>query len=109
MMGGRYVAGAGQLLLAIAGFVLVIGWFAMKMIELYDQIGGNSQPKSYAWLGEWGAIIFAVAWLWSWVTSISILIEAKKRTPPKIRRRELTMVPAHKNFLRKSERKACHV
>lgn len=78
MMGGRFIAGTGQLILALAGFVLVTGWFVMKMVELYDQIGGNSQPKPYGWIGKWGAIIFAAAWLWSWVTSLSLLIEAKK-------------------------------
>ncbi len=91
LMAGRYVAGSGQLLLALAGFVLVTGWFVMNLISLYEQIEGNPQPQSYAWLGEWGALIFAAAWLWALVTSFSLLRQARaldaaalKNIPPRI-------------------------
>ena len=91
MMARRFVAGSGQLLLALTGFVLVTCWFVMKMLELYSQIEGDAPPQSYAWLGKWGGLIFVVAWLWSLVTSISLFREAKaqeqaaqKNPPPRI-------------------------
>ncbi len=90
-MAGRYVAGSGQLLLALAGFALVTAWFAMNMISLYRQMEGDPQPKPYAWLGQWGALIFAAAWLWALGTSFSLLRQAKameagalKNIPPRI-------------------------
>jgi NADH:ubiquinone oxidoreductase subunit 6 (subunit J) len=91
MMARRFVAGSGQLLLALTGFVLVTCWFVMKMLELYSQIEGDAPPQSYAWLGKWGGLVFAAAWLWSLVTSISLFREAKaqeqaaqKNPPPRI-------------------------
>jgi hypothetical protein len=91
LMAGRYVAGAGQLLLALAGFALVLGWFAMKCVAIYQVVAGDSEPKPYGWLGKWGAIIFMAAWLWSLVTSVSLLKAAKrldevaaKNPPPRI-------------------------
>ena len=91
LMAGRYIAGSGQLLLALAGFALVTGWFVMNLISLYAQIEGDPQPKSYAWLGQWGALIFAAAWVWSLGTSLSLLRQARaleaaalKNIPPRI-------------------------
>jgi len=81
MMARRFVVGSGQLLLALAGFVLVTGWFVMNMIRLYDQFEGEPQPKSFAWLGQWGALIFSAAWLWSLVTSLNLVRQAKTLEP----------------------------
>lgn len=88
LLAGRYVAGAGQLLLALAGFGMVLGWFALIMIQTYNDIEGQTaSSKSYGWLGEAGAITFAVSWLWALVTSLSLLREAGRQesespTPP---------------------------
>jgi hypothetical protein len=77
LLAGRWVAGMGQLLLALAGFVMVVAWFAVLMVQVYRQINGDPEPKSVAWLGEAGAITFAASWLWAWVTSLSLLRETK--------------------------------
>ena len=77
MMARRFVVGTGQLLLALVGFVLVMGWFVMRMIALYAEMEGDPQPKPFAWLGQWGALIFSAAWLWSLVTSLNLLRLAK--------------------------------
>ena len=84
LLAGRWIAGTGQLLLAVAGFVMVIGWFAGVMIQLYRQINGDPEPKSVAWLGESGAVTFAAAWLWALITSLSLLRETSGATslPP---------------------------
>ena len=87
LMAGRRAAGIGQLLLAVAGFVLVILWFVLRLSQLYNEIANEAQPRSVAWAGEAGAAIFAAAWLWSLVTSLSVLREAhtcQSATPPKL-------------------------
>jgi hypothetical protein len=91
LLAGRWVAGIGQLLLALAGFAMVVAWFGAVFIQLYRQINGDPEPKSAAWLGEVGGITFFVSWLWAWVTSLSLLREAKKDpappAPPRLSRR----------------------
>ena len=76
-MAGRPTAGLGQILVAVAGFVLVLIWFALRMLHLYEEVINDAQPKSVAWLGEAGAAVFVVAWLWSLATSLSVLREAR--------------------------------
>jgi len=76
-MAGRRVAGIGQLLVAVAGFVMVIGWFVLLAMQIYNELINDAEPKSVAWLGEAGAVTFAAAWLWSLVTSLSVLREAR--------------------------------
>ena len=88
-MAGRRLAGIGQLLLAIIGFAMVTGWFALLAVQTYNQLTNDAQPKSAAWLGEAGAVMFIAAWLWSLVTSLSVLREARANerrsvTPPVI-------------------------
>ena len=85
----RFVAGSGQLLLALIGFFLFIGWWVQKMRVLYGQMFGTDLPADAgAKLGKWGIIIFAAAWVWSLVTSIQILQNLPKDSiphlPPKI-------------------------
>ncbi len=79
LLARRWIAGSGQLALALAGFGLIMAWFFFKLRDLYrlaedlpvDPSAGNS-------LGKAGLVIFVLAWLWSWVTSASILKEARK-------------------------------
>ena len=90
IMGGRLAAGLSQLSLALAGFVLVLVWFALTMQASYDIAfsNGDGPPKSYAWLGLAGAALFAAAWFWSLITSISLLRQASAEA-----RKNLTAVP----------------
>jgi hypothetical protein len=81
LMAGRPGAGIGQLLVAVAGFVLVMLWFALRMSQLYNEVVNDAQPQSAAWAGEAGAALFAAAWLWSLVTSLSVLREARNSEP----------------------------
>jgi hypothetical protein len=81
LMAGRWVAGIGQLLLAVAGFVLVLVWFCDVMIQYYGQISGNVQLHPVGWVGELGAVVFGAAWLWSLVTSINLVVRAGSEEP----------------------------
>jgi 4a-hydroxytetrahydrobiopterin dehydratase len=76
-LGRRWIAGGGQLLLAVAGFILVVVWFFEEMIPYYRLMFGDVPPhlNNLKMLAS-GAILFLLAWLWSAVTSLSLLREA---------------------------------
>ena len=79
LIGGRRFEGIGQLILAVAGVLMVVGWFVHLTLDAYHQImtgATESSPRSR--LGPAGGITFVVAWLWSLVTSLSLLREARR-------------------------------
>jgi hypothetical protein len=80
-MAGRRAAGIGQILLAVAGFVMVVTWFVLLFLEFYNELINDARPKSVAWLGEAGGLTFAAAWVWSLFTSLSVLREARANKP----------------------------
>ena len=91
-MARRWIAGTGQLVVCVAGFILILVWFFKIMAQYYGQISGDVATPPVGWIGETGGILFTAAWLWSLVTSISLLIQAKKNeaqmfkqdAPPKL-------------------------
>src|SRR5256885_1724889 len=91
LLAGRFLAGIGQLIVALTGFGLFIAWFVQVMIKFYSLINdSSSDTRMDFFLLKLGLIIFAIAWLWSWFTSISIMREAKRNAelelnaPPKL-------------------------
>lgn len=74
----RFVAGAGQLTLAVTGFLLFCAWFFDVMRQYYGMITDEADPHFHHWLALAGIGVFALAWLWALVTSISLLREAKR-------------------------------
>ena len=78
-MARRFIAGTVQLTLSIVGFAFFIGWFAQVCMASYRLVADQPpEPARYPWMGKAGLIIFAAAWLWSWITSLSVLREARK-------------------------------
>jgi len=77
LMAGRFVAGIGQLFLALIGAVLIIVWFVKLMAQVFEQLNHETTPEPVGWLLQAGALLFAVAWVWSLVTSLSLMREAK--------------------------------
>jgi 4a-hydroxytetrahydrobiopterin dehydratase len=75
LMGRRWLAGAGQISLSLAGFVMICVWFFKEMIQYYGQITGDVKVEPVGWIGEWGAILFVASWFWALVTSFSLLRE----------------------------------
>jgi hypothetical protein len=92
LMARRVWAGTGQLLLALAGFVLLVGWMFELCHRVYLQQLGEPVPRdSSGWMWKWGLLFFGASWLWSLVTSISLWRQAKsderaepKAVPPRI-------------------------
>jgi hypothetical protein len=82
LMGKRIGAGVGQILLAIAGFLMVLVWFVLTLNQAYSIAESNGPTKSYNLLGAVGGLTFAVSWFWALATSLSLLQEAKKNTVP---------------------------
>jgi hypothetical protein len=81
-MARRIFAGTGQLLVSLAGFVLLVVW----MFELFhriflQQLGNPVPPDSSGWMWQWGLLLFGAGWLWSLVTSLSLLRQAKADGP----------------------------
>ncbi len=78
----RWFEGAGQLLLALAGFALILLWFAREMAQLYDRLNGTGEtrPSGSTILG--GTVLFSLAWLWSLFTSLSLLRASAKAPQP---------------------------
>jgi 4a-hydroxytetrahydrobiopterin dehydratase len=75
----RWVAGIGQVGLSVVGFVLLMVWFYKLVIEqFYGQISGNVTVQPVGYIGLAGAGLFAVAWLWSLGTSLSLMREASQ-------------------------------
>lgn len=80
MMGGHFIAGIGQLLLALIGFALIMGWFVLTMKESYAfDINGTAEPKSYGVYGIAGLLIFGAGWIWALVTSLSLMRKARQQ------------------------------
>jgi 4a-hydroxytetrahydrobiopterin dehydratase len=78
LMARRWFVGSGQLLLAVAGFGLVMTWFVQEMTQFYGQISGNVVVHPIGGILLAGSILFSLAWLWSLVTSFSLLREASQ-------------------------------
>ncbi len=83
LLARRFVAGTGQLLLALIGSGLFVGWFIQKMRLLYGQII-ETQLSSDAGsrLLKGGLIIFAAAWIWALLTSLQLIRTAPKDSIP---------------------------
>lgn len=78
LMGRRWLEGIGQLLLSAVGFSLVMVWF-IRVISGYFSQGFSDTPTTHAagpGMLEAGAGLFILAWVWSGVTSFSLLREA---------------------------------
>lgn len=88
-MAGRWIAGSGQLILALTGFGFFVVWFAKTMVQYYGMITNDAPVTPVGWIGLTGLWIFVAAWLWSLVTSFSLLREARQNeaalpVPPKL-------------------------
>lgn len=78
LMCRRRVPGLGQLTLSVTGFCLIMFWMLKLIYRATMQQTGDVVPEAPAtWLWHWGGLLFAAAWLWSLVTSLSLWREIK--------------------------------
>ena len=81
LVAGRRFCGSAQLLLAVAGFGLLMTWYIRVMVIYYDLMFSdvpNAEPNLRHGLWKAGAVLFGVAWFWSLGTSLSLLREARR-------------------------------
>src|SRR5262245_7967831 len=84
----RWVAGAGQLSMAVTGFVLMVWWFCKLMVRYYSLMNDpnpKQTPIDFKLAGI-GVGIFILSWLWAWVTTISVLREARRNAQAEFQR-----------------------
>jgi 4a-hydroxytetrahydrobiopterin dehydratase len=76
LLARRWVAGTGQLVLALAGFALLLVWFSRMMIKYYGLMSGTGAESEETLISplplELGGAAFALAWIWSLFTSFSL-------------------------------------
>ena len=79
LMGARIVAGLGQLLLFLLGFLLFLYWFLKTMHNYYSLLSGDVDMPgpSYTKFAISGLLFCAASWLWALLTSISLIREGK--------------------------------
>jgi 4a-hydroxytetrahydrobiopterin dehydratase len=80
LLARRWFEGAGQLLLSMGGFALVMVWFVKEMMRYYGQMFSDSTVTRVVPLTLLvdGLGLFVLAWGWSLVTSFSLLREASR-------------------------------
>lgn len=79
-MAGHRIAGGGQLVLAVTGFVLYVVYFVRLMGNLVATAGrGNGADAPPSWLWQSALVLFGVAWLWAGVTSVQMAVELWRR------------------------------
>jgi hypothetical protein len=82
-MAGRWLAGTGQLLVALVGSAMIIGWFGQVAKNTYNLWFNDAEPKAVGWLGEAGGLTLLASWLWAGVSSFQILRSAEGNEPKK--------------------------
>lgn len=80
LLAGRWVAGLGQLLIFLAGFVLFSIWAFTAIIRYYGMMFNAAAPGSIAWnhTATAGLVLCFFSWVWSLVTSLTLLREASQ-------------------------------
>ena len=80
LLAGRWLAGTGQLLVFLAGFVIYCAW-TLKYLAAYYNLMYSEAPTQTAnlkWMLWTGVGLCVAGWLWSLVTSISLMRTASK-------------------------------
>lgn len=94
LMGKRFVAGTLQLLLTVGGFALLIVWFCRLMMVYYGQISGESTLSSPPpGMAVAGGLAFAISWIWSFFTGLSLFREARARAEAELRSKAPVTLP----------------
>ena len=81
---GRWAAGTAQIVIFLAGSVLLLVWFYKILSQYYGQMFDSVPVKSVGWIGILAGILLVISWAWSVVTAISLFNEAskQKQAPP---------------------------
>ncbi len=76
---GRRMTGICQLGFAVAGFCFGCAWiFGWCHRIIQAQIGEMVSKDSIGWLWECGVACFGISWVWTFLTCVSLVREAKR-------------------------------
>jgi 4a-hydroxytetrahydrobiopterin dehydratase len=79
VMGGRRGVGRAQLYFSVAGFFLIVIWmFKLCFGIMASQINETPSVPIPAWWWQLGVGLFGIGWVWSLITSLSLVAEAKQ-------------------------------
>jgi hypothetical protein len=79
LLARRRVSGAGQLLLALAGFGLIVVWMFQCFYSLtIQELNQTAAPAPPDWMWNWGWILFGASWVWALLTSIGLLLQVRR-------------------------------
>ena len=93
LWGGHKLAGWGQMIFSFTGAGLAIYYiFAMCFGPVQAAVSATSFTPLPDWWWKWAAVFFGIGWLWSLVTSVSLVLEA--RTKAGERQREVPPIIA---------------
>ena len=81
ILAGYRLEGIGQLLIAIVGFAMIVGWFVLVLLSSYNTLVNDVPPNPVGWLGRAGLFTFLAAWLWSLLTSRKIYLSIDPAEP----------------------------
>jgi 4a-hydroxytetrahydrobiopterin dehydratase len=78
LMGRRWIAGSGQLLVFLVGFILFCDWGVNTIINYYQLAFSENPPPPSHWGSKalTGVALCVATWCWSAVTSFSLSREA---------------------------------
>ena len=88
LLAGRWLAGLGQLSLFLAGFVLYCFWAFNNMAKYFSLMSfSEAPPANFGWdrTATAGLALCVAAWLWSLVTSLSLLRQASRASAESLR------------------------
>ena len=76
LIAGRWIAGSGQLLVFLAGFVLFCAWALNNLTQYYHMMSAGimsetAPPTDIGWnrMATFSIVLCVAGWLWSLVTS----------------------------------------
>lgn len=85
LIAGRWLEGAGQLLVFLAGFVLFCAWAVNNLAQYYhmmsvSMMSDDTPPANIGWnrMATLSIVLCVAAWLWSLATSLSLAREASE-------------------------------
>ncbi len=81
LLAGRIWVGLAQLVLMLSGFILVVTWFVLLMLQLYRQMNDGGPSRPIGWIGGTGGLLVVIAWIWALFTSLGLLREARANHP----------------------------
>jgi 4a-hydroxytetrahydrobiopterin dehydratase len=83
LLAGHWLAGLGQLLVFLAGFVIYCAWAFNNLAKYFSLMSfSDAPPENFGWnrTATTGVALCVAAWLWSLVTSLSLLRQASHAT-----------------------------